>query len=131
MEILINGKKIKTRKGEYVLDVARREGFDIPSLCHHPALPPDGACRLCLVEVEGQNGSNKVTTACTLEVSEGLSVRLDTPEVTRNRNVVLEMLLSRVSDSPTLLALAEKYGWFPKGKCAFCVGYAHVCALNW
>ncbi len=133
MEILINGKKIKTKKGEYVLDVARREGFYIPSLCHHPALPPDGACRLCLVEVEGPDGKNKVTTACTLEVSEGLSVRLDTPEVARNRNVVLEMLLSRVSDSPTLLALAEKYGLrevrlVPQGeKCILCGLCARVC----
>ncbi len=133
MEILINGKKVKTRKGENVLDVARREGFDIPSLCHHPALPPDGACRLCLVEVEGPEGRNKVNTACMIDVYDGLSVRLDTPDVTSSRKVVLEMLLARVSDSPTLNALAEKYGvretrLVPQGeKCVLCGMCARVC----
>ncbi len=133
MDILINGKKVKTRKGEHVLEVARREGFEIPSLCHHAALPPDGACRLCLVEVEGPEGKNKVTTACTLEVAQGLSVRLDTPEVAANRKVVLEMLLARVSDSPTLLKLADKYGLLemrlvPQGeKCVLCGLCARVC----
>ena len=110
MKIKINGKTVNARKGEYVLNVARREGFEIPTLCHHPALPPDGACRLCLVEAKSASGKQQITTSCTLMVEEGMEVNLDTPEVNKNRRGVLEMLMARVPNSPTLQDLGAKYG---------------------
>ena len=57
------------REGETVLDVARREGIDIPALCHQEGMAAWGACRLCMVEVEGLD---KLQAACTTWVADGL-----------------------------------------------------------
>ena len=51
-QLTINGKKVEAPGGT-ILDAARASGVRIPTLCHHPALAPQGACRLCLVEVKG------------------------------------------------------------------------------
>lgn len=105
MNIFINGKEVAARKGETVLEAALREGFDIPHLCYHPALKPEGNCRMCLVEVGG-----KITTACTTTVREGMVVELDTEEVNKHRRTVLEMLKALVPKSPILEELSAKFG---------------------
>ena len=51
--ITLNGQELEVREKRMVLEVAREQGIDIPSLCYHEALGPYGACRLCLVEAEG------------------------------------------------------------------------------
>lgn len=130
--VKINGKVVKAKKGETVLQLAKREGYEIPNLCYHPTLKADGACRLCLVEVESGNPDkpNKVTTACTTTVKEKMSILLDTPEVVKHRRTVLEMMIALVPDSPVLTELGEKYGMqeirIAKGdevcvKCGLCV----------
>ena len=50
----INGRPVRARAGQTVMEAARSVGIDIPSLCHHPAVTPLGACRICLVEIERQ-----------------------------------------------------------------------------
>ncbi len=89
-QLTINGKKIQTPGGT-ILAVAREHGIRIPTLCHHPALGPKGACRLCLVEVKG---SRVLQPACTFPVSEGMEVQTDTPKIRTARKFVLELLLS-------------------------------------
>ena len=112
IKIKINGKVVKAKKKELALVVAKREGFEIPNLCYHPALKPDGACRLCLVEVKSNRAGkpNKIVTSCTLEVTDGMEILLDTPEVMENRKNVLEMLRARVPDSPYLYDLGKAHG---------------------
>ena len=51
--ITINGSEFTFQPGETILDVARRNAIDIPTLCHLNAVNPTGACRVCLVEVQG------------------------------------------------------------------------------
>lgn len=51
--MIIDGRTVAGGEGLSVLEAAGLAGVTIPTLCHHPALPPDGSCRLCLVEVEG------------------------------------------------------------------------------
>lgn len=51
--VTLNGQEVQARRGQTILDVAREAGIDIPTLCHDPRLAPYGACRMCLVEVEG------------------------------------------------------------------------------
>ena len=85
----LNGKKVQGEEGESVLQVAIREGIEIPYLCYHEALSAYGACRLCLVEVVS-GGRKGITTSCTLSVAEGLEVKTDTPEVVQIRKVLLE-----------------------------------------
>ena len=108
-ELLINETPYAAADGDTVLQVLRREGFDIPTLCYHEALKPFGACRLCLIEVTA-GGRPGITASCSLPVSEGLAVRVDTPKVLDIRKVILEMYLAEAPQSKKIRALAEKYG---------------------
>jgi pyruvate ferredoxin oxidoreductase beta subunit len=91
VRLTINGANLQAHEGETVLEVARREGIDIPSLCHISGTAPWAACRLCLVEVEG---IDKLQAACTTWVLEGMSVQTDTPRVKARRESYLKMYLS-------------------------------------
>src|SRR6266567_4266577 len=95
--VTIDGRAIDARDGQTVLEAAGEVGIVIPTLCHHKDLSVVGACRLCVVEVENLPG--RQVAACTLPVSEGLSVRTETPALAESRRFVLEMLLSRYSDA--------------------------------
>ena len=66
--ITIDGREVKTEAGKTVMEAAEAAGFDIPKLCHHPAVKPIGACRMCLVEIEKQRA---LQPACTFPVSRG------------------------------------------------------------
>ena len=96
----INGKEVQGQDGWTILDVARWHGIEIPTLCHHGAVEPYGACRLCVVEVEG---SRYPATARNLLVTEGMRVRSETPALVAARRAILEMLLSNYHDSGYLL----------------------------
>lgn len=110
VQISINGTAVMAEENKIVLEVARSEGVDIPTLCYHEALGPYGACRLCLVEAEGPTLRRSLVASCTLQVSEGLLVETDTPLVQNSRKIVFELLLGRAFESRPLRALAEKYG---------------------
>ena len=71
--------------------MAREAGVDIPTLCHDPRLEPYGACRLCLVEVEGARGP---MAACGTKVSDGMKVQTHTDKIVKLRKFVLELLLT-------------------------------------
>lgn len=88
----INGTTVTTEPGTTILEAAQSAGIHIPTLCHHPALPPVGACRVCLVEAEG---SGKLLTSCTTPAAEGMSVRTHSPRVLEARRFVVEMILLR------------------------------------
>ncbi len=87
--VTINGIKILGRQGQTILDLALENGIDIPNLCHDPRLAPAGACRLCLVEVEGQKAP---VTACTFGITPGMVVWTETDEICRLRKTILELL---------------------------------------
>ena len=67
----IDGTKVTGPKGSTILDMAKAGGIDIPTLCYDPRLQPYGACRLCLVEVEGARG---LLPACYAEATDGMVV---------------------------------------------------------
>lgn len=87
----IDGKKIQGEGGQTILQAARQEGIYIPILCDHPALTPDGACRICLVEIEGQQALHP---ACTYPVSDGMDVDTNSERVRAARKFNLELLIS-------------------------------------
>ena len=91
LTLTIDNKRFEARKGETVLEVARREGIDIPALCHEAGTAAWGACRLCLVEVEGLE---KLQAACTTWVADGMVVRTDTSRVRARRESYLKMYIS-------------------------------------
>ncbi|MBH9575650.1 formate dehydrogenase subunit alpha [Inhella proteolytica] len=87
--IRIDGQAVEARAGESVLEVLQRLGHAPPALCHDPRLPPAPRCRLCSVEVEGQDDP---VNSCALPVSEGLVVRSDSPALQAYRHQWLEAL---------------------------------------
>ncbi len=91
VQLTVDGRQLTAREGETVLDVARREGIDIPALCHQEGMAAWGACRLCLVEVEGLD---KLQAACTTWVKDGQVVKTDTKRVRARRESYLKMYLS-------------------------------------
>ncbi|MBU2611938.1 MAG: (2Fe-2S)-binding protein, partial [Chloroflexi bacterium] len=91
VNLTINGQKIQARAGQTILQAARAAGIHIPVLCEHPALPPDGACRICLVEIEKQRA---LQPACTFPATEGLIIQTQSPRVVESRKFTLELLIS-------------------------------------
>jgi predicted molibdopterin-dependent oxidoreductase YjgC len=91
VSITIDNRKVDTKAGLTILQAAREAGVDIPSLCALEHLPSYGACRLCVVEVDGIRG---FPTSCTTPVEEGMIIRTDTAEVKTLRQEVLKLLLS-------------------------------------
>jgi NADH-quinone oxidoreductase chain G len=86
----INGKKMAVKEGTTILEAALRNNIDIPHLCYDKRLLPYGACRLCVVEVEGQA---KLLAACSTPVTPGMSVQTETPKLLKARRTILELLL--------------------------------------
>jgi bidirectional [NiFe] hydrogenase diaphorase subunit len=89
--LTMNGEQMSGHDDETLLAIAKQHGIDIPTLCHLEGLGDVGACRLCLVEVEG---SNKLLPACTARPVEGMVVRTETEKLKRYRRTILEMLAS-------------------------------------
>lgn len=108
--IILDGKSQEAPDTIMVLEAARQAGIEIPTLCHHEVLGPYGACRLCVVEVEGPALRRCLTTACTLPVADQLRIETDSPAVRQARKMVLELLLGRSPGSRPLQALAARYG---------------------
>ena len=91
VKITIDGKEIVAEEGSNLLETARCNGIEIPSLCHDSRLEPFGACRQCLVEVEGGRGP---VQACGAKVQEGMIVRTATDNILGLRRLGLELLLT-------------------------------------
>jgi len=90
--ITIDGYEVSVPKGTLVIRAAELVGIQVPRFCDHPLLDPVGACRQCIVEVEGQR---KPLTACTTTVTEGMVVRtqLTSPVARKAQAGIIEMLL--------------------------------------
>lgn len=130
----VNDREHTGRKGKQLLDVLRELGYEVPSLCHHEAVEPYGACRLCLVEVQ-RGKRRRLTTSCNYPLMEGMEVFLDTEKVIRNRRTVLELLLAQAPKAQQVRELAARYGVTetrfavedPENRCINCGLCARVC----
>jgi predicted molibdopterin-dependent oxidoreductase YjgC len=89
--LTIDGRQVSVAPGTTVLAAARLLGVHIPTLCHLADLTPEGACRVCLVEVAGARG---LAAACTLPAADGMAVTTDTPAIREARAMVVELLLA-------------------------------------
>jgi bidirectional [NiFe] hydrogenase diaphorase subunit len=87
----IDGKPVSAAEDQSLLDVARENGIDLPTLCHLDGLGDVGACRLCLVEVKG---STKLLPACTTRAIEGMEVATDSERIRRYRRQIIELLFA-------------------------------------
>ncbi len=91
LNVNIDGKEIKAFAGQTILEVARENGIEIPTLCHDERLKTYGACGLCVVETEG---NNRLLRACATEISPGMVVITDSERIQASRKMTLELLLS-------------------------------------
>ncbi len=136
----IDGRSFQASEGMTVLDVARREGIPIPTICHHDALEPSGACRLCMVEITHADwkGWKGLVTACLYPVEQGLVVTTNNEEIRTTRRTILDLLLARCPDSEFVRKLAAEYGVtttsFKKNAiettCILCGLCVRVCAVK-
>ena len=91
IKIIINGKECLGNKGETVLNIAAKNGIEIPNLCYNGQLKLYGACGLCLVEGEGMP---KLMRACATVASDGMVLSTETPRVKKARKIALELIMS-------------------------------------
>ena len=90
INLIINNQPVSAPDGSTVLEAAERAGIEIPTLCHHPDLTDIGACRMCVVSIDGVRG---LQTACTTPAREGMIVNTMSDEAVSSRKVTLELIL--------------------------------------
>jgi NADH dehydrogenase/NADH:ubiquinone oxidoreductase subunit G len=91
LQITIDGRSARVEAGRTVLQAARENGIEIPTLCNYPGLTSHGSCRMCIVEIEGRPN---MPTACTTPVEDGMIVRTDTAPLHAMRVELFKLLLS-------------------------------------
>jgi formate dehydrogenase major subunit len=91
IEVTLNGKQVQTEAGITILELARRNGIEIPTLCHDDELKPYGSCWVCAVEVKGRRG---FVTSCGTTVTPGMEITTDSEDIRAARKMALELLIS-------------------------------------
>ena len=91
LTLKIDGKDVSAREDETILQIARQNGIDIPTLCHLDGLSERGACRLCIVEVKGVS---KLLPACVTLPRQDMEVTTNSDRVVGYRRKILELLFS-------------------------------------
>ncbi len=96
--VTIEGKRVPIEGERNLLELIRKANFNIVTFCYHPELAVYGACRLCLVEVEGMG----IVASCTVAPKDGMKVRVNSDEIRHLRRINLELLLSSGNHNCTL-----------------------------
>jgi formate dehydrogenase alpha subunit len=91
VKLTIDGKQVEAPTGSTVLEAAEKSGINIPTLCYDPELSKLGACRLCVVEIEG---SRLLAASCVTPVQPGMAVHTESPAVVEARQAILELLIA-------------------------------------
>ncbi len=90
-DIVIDGRTLSGRVGQTILEVCRDNGIEVPTLCYEPKLPGFGACRMCVVEVEGEDTP---PISCSRDAAPDMVVRTQTPRLRQVRKTNLELIFS-------------------------------------
>jgi iron-only hydrogenase group A len=91
LKITINGKKYLADSGQTVLEVAKKNGIEIPALCFHPDFPVKGNCRVCSVEVKGYK---RLVPSCATRVCDCMEVQTESARVKKARKMNLELIFA-------------------------------------
>ena len=128
-DIVIDGKTCSAEHGEYLWDVAKRNGIEIPALCRSEAFPEHRAsCRVCIAEVVAR-GRSKVVTSCVYPIEGECEVHTDSPRIVQDRKVLMALLAARAPESNLMAAMASHMGAgegyerlepLDAGKCILC-----------
>tara|TARA_B100001113_G_scaffold207208_1_gene169876 strand:+ start:3888 stop:6647 length:2760 start_codon:yes stop_codon:yes gene_type:complete len=93
--VKIDGKNYFGNPNETILDVAKKNGIEIPHLCYKEGMRPDGNCRVCMVEIEGER---VLQPSCVRTITDGMTINTNSSRVVSSQKLVLELLSSDVSD---------------------------------
>jgi len=113
IRLTIDNKEVEAEEGQTVLDAAKSLGIEIPTLCHHPAIPPAGACRICVVEIVA-GGRPGLVPACAFPALDGLEIETHSDPVMDSRRMTLQLLLARSPKAEIIRKLAKEYGVEPR-----------------
>lgn len=91
LNIILNGTPVKGNKGETILSLAKKNGLEIPTLCHDPRLEPYSSCYVCVVEVKGMRG---LQPSCSTRLTEGMEITTSNEKIQKARKSALDLLLS-------------------------------------
>lgn len=128
INITIDGKPYEAAEGKTLLQVMRKNGIQVPTICYHEALKPTGACKLCGVLVLARSGKEKILLSCVLKVREGLAVKTKGEAVEKARRLAFQNLLAMAPQSRRVRGLAEangvRLGPMADGciRCRLCIG---------
>ncbi len=105
----MDGKEITAEENQSLLEAARENGIDIPTICFHEATTANALCRICVVEVEGMR---VLQPACIVKAANQMKVQTRSERVIRSRRAILEMLASTIdlSESPEIQKMMQEYG---------------------
>jgi iron-only hydrogenase group A len=115
VQITINKKKIKAGANQTILEAAKENGIEIPSLCYHSDLKIKSNCRICLVEIKGRKGLHP---SCSTKIKNRMEIITESPKISRARKINLELVFAQHREECDnciwnfdcqLLALAKKY----------------------
>lgn len=115
IQVIINGRKLKGREGQTILELAQENGIEIPELCFHPDLEIKASCRLCLVEIKNKKD---LQPSCATKIEQGMEVVTESSRIKRARKTNLELIFSQHCEecqdcvwsfNCRLLELAKKY----------------------
>jgi iron-only hydrogenase group A len=95
INIEVDGRTVEAQEGETILSALQRANIKVPTLCHMPDLTPTGACRICVVEVEGMGN---LVPSCSYPVAAGMKIRTRNPRVLDARRTIVELLVSNHPD---------------------------------
>ena len=135
MIIRIDGKECSCEKGEFLLNIARRNGITIPTLCQHASIEDGmGACRLCIVEITDR-GRKSVVVSCVYPVNSEIEVETNSERIQRERRMILTLLAKRAPESPEIQRMCkyykapdiERFVKVDNEKCVMCGLCAKVC----
>ena len=106
---LMDRKEITIEDGKTLLEAARENGIDIPTICFHEATSANALCRICVVEIEGMR---VLQPACIVQAATSMKVQTRSEKVIRARRTILEMLASTIdlSESPEIQNMMYEYG---------------------
>lgn len=121
LTLTIDGREVLVPKGTTVLEACRMNNIPIPTLCHDPELTPAGVCRLCVVQIEGMRN---LPPSCVTQVTQGMVVETQSPDVRAARKTILELL---VADHPLDCMTCQKMGDCDLARYAYEYGVTGEC----
>jgi len=134
VSLTIDGKAVQVPAGTTLLLAAKANNIDIPTLCYHPELKPEGHCRLCVVEI-GEAPRTRLVNSCTYPAEPGLVVATASEKVMASRRMVLELLLAQAPAAEHLKEMAAAMGVYetrftkgdPAARCILCAQCVRTC----